>query len=137
MTKAGQNGEGARSSAHFLILAWAGLAGAAGVALAAVAAHKVESPALATAATILTVHATAAVGIVGVAMHVPREKLWQAAAVLMLAAASLFSGDIALHTLADTHVFPFAAPTGGSLLIASWLIVAGLAIAVGLRGAER
>ena len=98
MTKAGQNGEGARSSAPFLILAWAGLAGAAGVALAAVAAHKVESPALATAATMLTVHATAAVGIVGVAMHVPREKLWQAAAVLMLAAASLFSGDIALHT---------------------------------------
>ena len=137
MSKAGQNGEGARSGAPFLILAWAGLAGAAGVALAAVAAHKVESPALATAATMLTVHATAAVGIVGVAMRVAREKLWQAAAVLMLAAVSLFSGDIALHTLADAHVFPLAAPTGGSLLIASWLIVAGLAIAIGLRGAER
>jgi uncharacterized membrane protein YgdD (TMEM256/DUF423 family) len=137
MSEAGQNGEGARSGAPFLILAWAGLAGAAGVALAAVAAHKVESPALATAATMLTVHAAAAVGIAGVAMRVAREKLWQAAAVLMLAAASLFSGDIALHTLADAHVFPFAAPTGGSLLIASWLIVAGLAIAIGLRGAER
>ncbi len=43
MPNAGQNGEGARSSAPFLILAWAGVAGAAGVALAAVAAHKVES----------------------------------------------------------------------------------------------
>jgi len=132
MPNAGQNGEGARSSAPFLILAWAGVAGAAGVALAAVAAHKVESPALATAAMMLTIHAAAAVGIIALAMRTEREKLWQAAAVLMLAAASLFSGDIALHTLSGTHVFPMAAPTGGSLLIASWLIVAGLAIAAWL-----
>jgi len=132
MPNAGQNGEGARSSAPFLIWAWAGVAGAAGVALAAVAAHKVESPALATAAMMLTIHAAAAVGIVALAMRTEREKLWQAAAVLMLAAASLFSGDIALHTLSGTHVFPMAAPTGGSLLIASWLIVAGLAIAAWL-----
>jgi uncharacterized membrane protein YgdD (TMEM256/DUF423 family) len=121
--------EGVRGSAPFFILAWAGLAGAAGVSLAAVAAHKVDSPALATAATMLTLHAAAAVGITAVAMGAPRSHLWQGAAVLMLAAASLFSGDIALHTLADTHIFPMAAPTGGSLLIASWLIVAGLAIA--------
>jgi len=132
MPNAGQNSQGARSSAPFLILAWAGVAGAAGVALAAVAAHKVESPALATAAMMLTIHAAAAVGIVALARRTEREKLWQAAAVLMLAAASLFSGDIALHTLSGTHVFPMAAPTGGSLLIASWLIVAGLAIAAWL-----
>ena len=132
MPNAGQNSQGARSSAPFLILAWAGVAGAAGVALAAVAAHKVESPALATAAMMLTIHAAAAVGIVALAMRTEREKFWQAAAVLMLAAASLFSGDIALHTLSGTHVFPMAAPTGGSLLIASWLIVAGLAIAAWL-----
>jgi uncharacterized membrane protein YgdD (TMEM256/DUF423 family) len=132
MPNAGQNGEGARSSAPFLILAWAGVAGAAGVALAAVAAHKVDSPALATAAMMLTIHAVAAVGIVALAMRLEREKLWQATAVLMLGAASLFSGDIALHTLSGTHVFPMAAPTGGSLLIASWLIVAGLAVATWL-----
>jgi uncharacterized membrane protein YgdD (TMEM256/DUF423 family) len=132
MPNAGQNSQGARSSAPFLILAWAGVAGAAGVALAAVAAHKVESPALATAAMMLTIHAAAAVGIIALAMRTEREKFWQAAAVLMLAAASLFSGDIALHTLSGTHVFPMAAPTGGSLLIASWLIVAGLAIAAWL-----
>jgi uncharacterized membrane protein YgdD (TMEM256/DUF423 family) len=132
MPNASQNGEGARSSAPFLILAWAGVAGAAGVALAAVAAHKVDSPALATAAMMLTIHAVAAVGIVALAMRLEREKLWQATAVLMLGAASLFSGDIALHTLSGTHVFPMAAPTGGSLLIASWLIVAGLAVAAWL-----
>ncbi len=62
------------------------------------------------------------------AMRLEREKFWHAAAVLMLGAASLFSGDIALHTLSGTHVFPMAAPTGGSLMIASWLIVAGLAV---------
>ena len=45
----------------------------------------------------------------------------------MLAAVALFGGDIALHTLTGSHIFPMAAPTGGSLLIASWLVVALLA----------
>ncbi len=58
----------------------------------------------------------------------PRQKLWNAAAVLMLAAASLFSGEIAFHTLTGDASLQMLAPTGGSLMIASWLAVAGLAI---------
>ncbi len=119
----------APAGALFLILALAGLAGAAGVALAAVAAHKVDSPALATAATMLMIHATAVIGL----LALTRSRAWLAAAGLMLAAASLFSGDIALHTLADTHIFPMAAPIGGSLLIASWLAVAVLAATAAYR----
>jgi uncharacterized membrane protein YgdD (TMEM256/DUF423 family) len=103
------------------------LAGAAGVALAAVAAHKVDSPALATAAMMLMLHATAAVALLAVAMRLALAGWWLKLAALMLAAATLFSGDIALHTLSGSHVFPMAAPTGGSLLIASWLGVALLA----------
>jgi uncharacterized membrane protein YgdD (TMEM256/DUF423 family) len=123
------NNEGAPASAPFLILAWAGIAGAVGVALAAVAAHRVDSPALATAATMLTLHVAAAVGIIAVGMQVPRPRLWQAAGLLMLFSASLFSGEIALHTLTGNAAFQMLAPVGGTLMIASWLAVSGLAIA--------
>ncbi len=109
------------------VLAFAGSAGAAGVALAAVAAHKVDSPALATAAMMLVLHATAAVALLALAARLGRPDWWLKLAAFMLAAVILFSGDIALHTLTGAHVFPMAAPTGGSLLIASWLGVALLA----------
>jgi uncharacterized membrane protein YgdD (TMEM256/DUF423 family) len=109
------------------VLGVAGLAGAAGVALAAVAAHKVESPALATAAMMLMLHATAAVALLALASCLSRARLWTGLAAFMLAAVSLFSGDIALHMMTGAHLFPMAAPTGGSLLIASWIGVALLA----------
>ncbi len=116
--------KGAASVAPFAICALGGLAGAAGVALAAVAAHKVDSPALATAATMLMIHAGAAVAIAAMATRVSQPSRYCTVAALMLAAVALFSGDIALNTLAGRHIFPLAAPTGGSLLIASWLAVA-------------
>jgi uncharacterized membrane protein YgdD (TMEM256/DUF423 family) len=133
MSAPGETNEGARSGAPFLILTWAGLAGAGGVALAATAAHRVESPALAIAATMLTLHAVAAVAIVALGLHAGYGKAFQGAALLMLAAATLFSSEVALFTLKGTHIFPMAAPTGGSLMIVSWLIVAGLAIAGWLK----
>lgn len=103
------------------------MAGASGVALAAVAAHKVDSPALATAAVMLMVHATAAVAVLAFAARSRRPQWWIAAAALMLAAVTLFSGDIALNTMAGRHLFPMAAPMGGSLTIASWLALSVLA----------
>jgi uncharacterized membrane protein YgdD (TMEM256/DUF423 family) len=129
MPDATETTKGALSSAPFLILAWAGLAGAAGVALAAVAAHKVDSPALAIAATMLTLHAAAALGVVAIAFRAARTCFWLATAVLMLAAATLFSGEIAFHTLTENAAFQMLAPVGGTLMIASWLCVAVLAIA--------
>ena len=101
----------------------AGLAGAAGVALGAAAAHRVDSPALVTASTILMIHAVA------VLVLASRSGGFRYAGMFMLVAVALFSGDIALHTLAGSHIFPYAAPIGGSSLILSWLVVAGLGIA--------
>lgn len=124
--------EGARCSAPFLILAWAGLAGAAGVGLSAAAAHKVDSPALGTAATILTLHAAAAVAIFAIAVRSAKPRLWGAAAVLMLLAASLFSGEIAFHTFTGNASFQFVAPIGGSGMILSWFLVTLAAIAEAL-----
>ncbi|MBS0251124.1 MAG: DUF423 domain-containing protein [Proteobacteria bacterium] len=124
MVPPGDNGKGASAGAPFLIPVWAGLAGAAGVALSAAAAHKVDSPALSTAATILTLHAAAAIGIYAVAVRSVCPKLWSAAAVLMLLAASLFAGEIAFHTFMGNASFQFLAPIGGSGMILSWVLVA-------------
>lgn len=124
MATPGDNNKGAPAGAPFLIPVWAGVAGAAGVALSAAAAHKVDSPALATAATILTLHAAAAVGVYAVAARSARPKLWSAAALLMLLAASTFSGEIAFHTFTDNASFQFLAPIGGSGMILSWVLVA-------------
>jgi uncharacterized membrane protein YgdD (TMEM256/DUF423 family) len=125
--------KGALCGAPFLILAWAGLAGAAGVALAAVAAHRVDSPALATAATMLTLQAAAAVGVIAVALHAARRCLWSAVAGIMLAGASIFGGEIAFHTLTGNASFQMLAPVGGTLMIASWLGLAVLALANAFR----
>jgi uncharacterized membrane protein YgdD (TMEM256/DUF423 family) len=38
--------------------------------------------------------------------------------------ASLFAGDLTLRQYAGHGLFPMAAPTGGMLLIASWLALA-------------
>lgn len=122
-----------RTGLRAVLQVWAGAMGAAGVALAAVAAHKVESPALIAASTMLLVHATAAVALTALsALETSRNLLWLAPAGAMLFAASLFGGDVTLHTLTGNHFFPMAAPTGGSLLIASWLFVAAIAL-VSLR----
>ena len=47
-----------------------------------------------------------------------------AAAFGFVIAAALFAGDLTLRQYAGHGLFPFAAPTGGTLLIASWLAVA-------------
>jgi uncharacterized membrane protein YgdD (TMEM256/DUF423 family) len=47
-----------------------------------------------------------------------------AAAFGFVIAASLFAGDLTLRQYAGHGLFPMAAPTGGTLLIVSWLAVA-------------
>jgi uncharacterized membrane protein YgdD (TMEM256/DUF423 family) len=133
MPNLGDKDQGAPAGAPFLVLVWAGLAGAAGVGLSAVAAHKVDSPALATAATILTVHAAAAVAVYSLAIRSARPWLWSATALLMLAGASLFAGEIAFHTFTDNAAFQFLAPFGGSGMILSWLLLAVVAVVGRLR----
>ena len=128
MADACDTNKGALCGAPFLILAWAGLAGAAGVALAAAATHKYPSPSLATAATMLTLHAAGAVALVALSFRTSRPCLWQAVAAAMLTGASIFSGEIAYHTITGDASFQLLAPTGGTLMMLSWLIVTVLAI---------
>ena len=53
-----------------------------------------------------------------------------AAAFGFVIAAALFAGDLTLRQYAGHGLFPMAAPTGGTLLIASWLALAVAAAAV-------
>lgn len=115
-------------------VALAALLGAAGVALAAVAAHRVADPSLATAAVFLIVHAAGAVALSALASgaRLPAGFLFSAS--LMIVAVALFSGDIAARVLVGERLFPLAAPIGGSLLMAAWILAALTAIAAAIRG---
>jgi uncharacterized membrane protein YgdD (TMEM256/DUF423 family) len=51
-------------------------------------------------------------------------RLAPAAAVLLAAGTLLFCGDVLLLAYQGTHLFPMAAPAGGTMMIAGWLAVA-------------
>jgi uncharacterized membrane protein YgdD (TMEM256/DUF423 family) len=104
----------------------ASLMGAAGVALAAAAAHLAhDGGGLEAASSMLLFHASATLA---AALLVERGlvhgKIGALAAFGFVVAAALFAGDLSMRQFADHRLFPFAAPIGGTLLIASWLVLA-------------
>lgn len=118
-----------------IALALAGLMGAGGIMLAAAGAHAAPGAGLESAAYMLLFHAIA---ITGAAALIQQGVLWRPLALVVLAAwvvgAVLFSGDIALRALAGHRLFPMAAPSGGIILILSWLGFAVAAIGALMRG---
>jgi uncharacterized membrane protein YgdD (TMEM256/DUF423 family) len=117
-----------------ILIAIAGLMGAGGIALAAAGAHMAPGAGLDSAAYMLLFHAVAVVG--GVAL-IQQGALWRPLALLVLAAwvlgAVLFSGDIAMRAFTAHRLFPFAAPSGGMILIGAWLALTVAAIAAMIR----
>lgn len=115
-----------------ILIALAGLMGASGIVLAAAGAHVAPGAGLDSAAYMLLFHAAAVVG--GAAL-IQQGGLWRPLALAVLAAwvlgAVLFSGDIAFRAFTAHRLFPFAAPSGGFMLIAAWPGLAGAAL---LRG---
>ena len=108
-----------------LLVVLAGLMGAAGVMLAAGAAHLPDASRLAAASSMLLFHACAVLGAVALAERgVLHGRVGPLACVGFVVAASLFAGDLTMRQYAGQRLFPFAAPTGGTLLIASWLALA-------------
>jgi uncharacterized membrane protein YgdD (TMEM256/DUF423 family) len=108
-----------------ILVVLAGLMGACGVMLAAAAAHLADASRLGTASSMLLFHACA---VLGAAALTERSLLHAgiglAAAFGFVIAASLFAGDLTLRQYAGHGLFPMAAPTGGTLLIAGWLVLA-------------
>src|SRR5579863_8205471 len=100
--------------------------GAGGVALAAAATHAGGGEFGRTASQFLILHAAALLGVSAAARAAaPRRRRRLLAAGAMLAlGALLFSGDLAWRAFAGVRLFPFAAPSGGSLMILSWAALA-------------
>jgi uncharacterized membrane protein YgdD (TMEM256/DUF423 family) len=112
-----------------VLVVLAGAMGAAGVALAAASAHQPDATRLASASSMLLFHASAVLAaILLVERRVIHMRLGFAAAFGFVIAAALFAGDLTLRQYAGHSLFPMAAPTGGTLLIASWLVLAMAAI---------
>ena len=114
---------GSRSLRILIILA--SVMGADGVVLAAASAHQADATRLTPASSMLLFHATAVLAVVALtergAIHV---RIGTAAAFGFVIAAGLFAGDLTLRQFAGHSLFPMAAPTGGTLLIVSWLLLA-------------
>ena len=112
-------------SVHRMLIVLAGLMGAAGVALAAASAHLADAARLGAASSMLLFHAAALPGVVALAERgVLQPRIAQMAACGFVVAAILFAGDLSLRQYAGHGLFPLAAPAGGTLLIASWLVLA-------------
>lgn len=105
------------------LTALAGLMGASGVGLAAAGAHRAGNPNVTTAAYFLLFHAAAIIALCARDPARGWRRILVAASLLALGAV-LFSGELAVHALADVALLPFAAPTGGVLMILGWLVAA-------------
>jgi uncharacterized membrane protein YgdD (TMEM256/DUF423 family) len=108
-----------------ILIILAAVMGADGVILAAAAAHQPDATRLASASSMLLFHALAVLAAAALTerglIHV---RLGVVAAWGFVIAASLFAGDLTLRQYAGHSLFPMAAPTGGTLLIVSWLVLA-------------
>jgi uncharacterized membrane protein YgdD (TMEM256/DUF423 family) len=103
----------------------AGVMGADGVILAAASAHQGDATRLAAASSMLLFHAIAVLAVVALTERgVVHARIGLAAAFGFVVAAALFAGDLCMRQYAGHGLFPMAAPTGGTLLILSWVVLA-------------
>ena len=117
-----------------ILIILAGIMGADGVVLAAASAHQADASRLASASSMLLFHGSAVLAAVALAERgVIHLRIGIAAGFGFVIAAALFAGDLTLRQYAGHSLFPMAAPTGGTLLIVSWLVLA-LAAAWPRRG---
>jgi uncharacterized membrane protein YgdD (TMEM256/DUF423 family) len=116
----------------FILLA--GLMGAAGVVLAAASAHAERAIRLDAAGYLLLLHASAVIaGVAALDRGSVSRPLGIAALSGFVLGSALFAGDLSLRAFAGRRLFPMAAPTGGILLIAGWLLLAVAALAAMLK----
>ena len=108
-----------------ILIILAAVMGADGVILAALSAHQADVARLGSASSMLLFHASAVLGTVALLERgVVHARIGTAAAFGFVVAAALFATDLSLRQYAGHGLFPMAAPTGGTLLIASWLALA-------------
>jgi uncharacterized membrane protein YgdD (TMEM256/DUF423 family) len=108
-----------------ILVILAGIMGADGVILAALATHQNDTARLAPASSMLLFHAAAVLAVTALTERgIVNARGGLLAAFGFAIASALFAGDLSLRHFAGHSLFPMAAPTGGTLLIASWLVLA-------------
>ncbi|MGN6573644.1 MAG: DUF423 domain-containing protein [Pseudolabrys sp.] len=118
-----------------ILIALAGVMGAAGVVLTAAGAHGKPGAGLDSAGYLLLIHAAALLagvmlarqGLIGRPLGL--VTLW-----CFVLGAGLFAADVSARAYLGSRLFPMAAPAGGMILIASWLVLIAAAF-LGSRGA--
>ncbi|MDQ2954181.1 MAG: DUF423 domain-containing protein [Pseudomonadota bacterium] len=110
-----------------ILIALGCLMGAAGVALTALGAHSRPGAGLESAGSMLLFHAPAVMAATFVLGGFPLGFVAIAGFIL---GAGLFAGDIALQAYRGRRLFRYAAPAGGLILIASWLLLALAALLI-------
>jgi uncharacterized membrane protein YgdD (TMEM256/DUF423 family) len=108
-----------------ILIILAAVMGADGVILAAAAAHQADATRLAAASSMLLFHSSAVLAAVALTERgIIDIRIGIASAFGFVIAAALFAGDLTLRQYAGHSLFPMAAPSGGTLLIVSWLTLA-------------
>jgi uncharacterized membrane protein YgdD (TMEM256/DUF423 family) len=108
-----------------ILIVLAAVMGADGIMLAAASAHQPDAARLASASSMLLFHALAVLAAVALAERgVIHTRIGLAAAWGFVIASALFAGDLTMRQYAGHGLFPMAAPTGGTLLIVSWIALA-------------
>jgi uncharacterized membrane protein YgdD (TMEM256/DUF423 family) len=108
-----------------ILIILAGVMGADGVVLAAASAHLPDATRLASASSMLLFHAVAVLGVVALTERgLLHRGIGLTAGWAFVVAAALFAGDLTVRQYSGHSLFPMAAPTGGTLLIVSWLLLA-------------
>lgn len=98
----------------------AGLCGALAIAAYAGAAHGGESH-LGAIAPLLLGHAPA---LLVLSLIVPNSRTANIGGALLVVGLALFCGDLFMRDMTGNRLFPMAAPTGGTLMILGWLVIA-------------
>lgn len=113
-----------------VLIALAGLMGAAGVVLTAAGAHGKPGAGLDSAGYLLLIHAAAVIaGTVAARQGIILRPLGNIALCGFVVGAGLFAADVAARAYLGSRLFPFAAPTGGVILILGWLVLVAAALA--------
>jgi uncharacterized membrane protein YgdD (TMEM256/DUF423 family) len=108
-----------------ILIILAGVMGVDGVMLAAASAHQPDGTRLASASSMLLFHSPAVLAAVALAERgLIHAGIGIAAGFGFVIAAALFAGDLTMRQYAGHSLFSMAAPTGGMLLIVSWLTLA-------------
>ena len=108
-----------------VLIVLAAIMGADGVILAAASAHQADASRLGAASSMLLFHACAVLATVAlIERALIHARIGTVTSFGFVIAAALFAGDLTLRQYAGHGLFPMAAPTGGTLLIASWVTLA-------------